>query len=40
MKALKLFSPNLILGASDEVPPPGDIEKVKFVSEIIDNYAV
>lgn len=40
LKALELFSPNLILGASDEVPPPGEIEKVKFVTEIVDNYVV
>jgi hypothetical protein len=38
LKVLKLFSPNLILGASDEVPPPADIEKVKLVSKIVDNF--
>ena len=33
-----MFSPNLILGVSDEVPPTADIEKVKFVSKIVENF--
>lgn len=39
-KLLELFSPNIIVGISDELPPAGDIEKVKFVSEIVNNYKV
>ena len=35
LKILKMFSPNLILGVSDEVPPSADIEKIRFVSEIV-----
>jgi len=38
LKALGIFSPNLILGISDELPPNGDIEKVKFVSQIVNNF--
>ena len=39
-KVLNLFSPNLILGISDEISPPGDIEKVKFVSKIVEEFKV
>ena len=38
IRVLKMFSPNLILGVSDEVPPTADIEKVKFVSEIVESF--
>ena len=38
IKVLEMFSPNLILGVSDEVPPTADIEKIKFVSEIVENF--
>lgn len=38
IKVLELFSPNLILGVSDEVPPTADIEKVKFVSDIVKQF--
>jgi hypothetical protein len=38
IKVLEMFSPHLILGVSDEVPPTADIEKVKFVSELVDNF--
>jgi len=31
-KLVNLFYPRLILGASDEVPPPADIERVRYVS--------
>lgn len=34
-KVLDMFSPNLILGISDELPPDGDIEKVRLVSQIV-----
>ena len=37
-KVIELFSPNLILGISDELPPVRDIEKVRFVSELVGNY--
>lgn len=32
-KLVKLFHPRLILGASDEVPPPADIERVRYAAE-------
>lgn len=35
LKIIKIFSPNLILGISDELPPSGDIEKVRFISNIL-----
>ena len=38
LKVLKIFSPNLILGISDELPPDGDIKKVKFISEIVKSF--
>jgi len=34
-KVMELFCPRLILGASDEVPPPADIKRVAYVSEVI-----
>jgi len=37
-KILELFAPRLILGISDEMPPDGDIEKVRLVSEIVQNF--
>lgn len=37
-KVLDLFSPWLILGASDEVPPGSDISRVRFVRQIVDSY--
>ena len=35
-RILELFSPNLILGASDEVPPDADIDRVRLVGEILE----
>jgi hypothetical protein len=32
---LDLFAPRLILGISDEISPPGDIERVRLVSETV-----
>ena len=32
-KLVKMFHPRLVLGVSDEVPPPADIERVRWVSE-------
>jgi hypothetical protein len=40
LKVLDMFSPNLILGISDEISPIGDIEKVRLVSEIVASYNV
>ena len=37
-RVLELFSPNLILGVSDEVPPPADIERVRIVTEIVERF--
>ncbi len=38
IKVLEMFSPNLILGVSDEVPPTADIERVGLVSRIVRDY--
>ena len=38
LKILRMFYPRLILGISDELPPFGDIEKVRFVSKILENF--
>jgi len=32
--------PRLILGISDELPPPADIERVRMVSQLLDELAV
>ena len=37
-KVIKMFAPNLILGISDELPPTGDIERLKLVADIVKNY--
>ncbi|MFO7946178.1 MAG: uroporphyrinogen decarboxylase family protein [Armatimonadota bacterium] len=37
-EVLERFSPNLILGVSDEVPPPADIEKVRLVAELVEDF--
>ncbi|MEM2926026.1 MAG: uroporphyrinogen decarboxylase family protein [Candidatus Bathyarchaeia archaeon] len=37
-KVLKMFYPHLILGISDMLPPGGDIEKVRFVSELVEAF--
>ena len=37
-RILQLFSPNIILGISDQLPPNGDIEKVRMVSEIVEQF--
>lgn len=34
-KCVRLFYPRLILGISDEIPPDGDIERVRLVSEMV-----
>jgi hypothetical protein len=38
MKLLELFSPNLILGVSDELSPNGDIRKLEKISDIIQEF--
>lgn len=37
-KILKLFAPNLILGISDEISSTGDIERIRLVGKIVDEY--
>lgn len=37
-KVIDLFAPNLILGISDEMPSNGDIERVRLVGEIVNEY--
>ncbi len=37
---LDLFAPRVILGISDEISPPGDIERVRAVTEIVREYAL
>ncbi len=39
-KLLNLFSPRLILGISDELPPLGDIQKVRLVSQIVRDFSL
>ncbi len=39
-RVLDIFAPNLILGISDELPPPADIEKVGLVSKLVEDYAL
>ncbi|MFX1310958.1 MAG: hypothetical protein ACFE8C_14770, partial [Promethearchaeota archaeon] len=38
IKVLELFSPNLIIGISDELSPNGDIKKVEMVSKIVEKF--
>jgi hypothetical protein len=37
-KMLDLFCPNLILGISDEISTFGDIERIRLVTEVVDDY--
>ena len=37
-KILKMFAPNIILGISDELPPTGDINRVKLVADIVKDF--
>ncbi len=39
-RVLDMFAPNLILGISDELPPPADIEKVRLVAQLVEDYAL
>ncbi|MGD9496103.1 MAG: hypothetical protein AB7Y46_07320 [Armatimonadota bacterium] len=38
LSLLELFAPKLILGISDEISPPGEIERVRLVTEIVSDY--
>lgn len=37
-KILDLFAPHLILGISDEISSTGDIERIRLVGRIVDEY--
>ncbi|MBD3352012.1 MAG: hypothetical protein GF364_11050 [Candidatus Lokiarchaeota archaeon] len=37
-KVLEMFSPNLILGISDEMPPNGDIRKVAVIARMLQEF--
>jgi hypothetical protein len=37
-KVLEMFSPNLILGVSDELSPNGDIRKIEMIAEIVKKF--
>ena len=37
-KIIELFAPNLILGISDEISSTGDIERIRLVGKIVDEY--
>ncbi len=37
-KILETFTPNLVLGISDELPPDSEIERVELVSEMVREY--
>jgi hypothetical protein len=37
-RVIELFAPNLILGISDEISSHGDIERVRVVGQIVDDY--
>jgi len=37
-KVLNTFSPNLILGVSDELPPNGDIRKVELIVQMVEKF--
>jgi hypothetical protein len=38
-KAVELFHPRLVLGISDEIPPDGDIERVRLIGELVQEMA-
>ncbi|MEM2905693.1 MAG: uroporphyrinogen decarboxylase family protein [Candidatus Bathyarchaeia archaeon] len=37
-RTLELFSPRIILGIGDMLPPEGDIEKVRMIGEMVQDY--
>jgi hypothetical protein len=38
LEVLDAFSPNLILGVSDELPPTADITMMELVSDIVEKF--
>lgn len=38
IKIIELFAPKLVLGISDEISSSGDIERIRLVGEIVDQY--
>ncbi|MGQ4872665.1 MAG: uroporphyrinogen decarboxylase family protein [Promethearchaeia archaeon] len=40
LNLLELFSPKLIVGISDEMPPNGDMRKLEIVADIVKNFDV
>jgi hypothetical protein len=38
-KAVELFHPRLVLGISDEIPPDGDIERVRLIGQLVQEWA-
>lgn len=37
-RCIELFTPNLILGISDEISSDGDIERIRLVGQVVDDY--
>ena len=37
-RCIDLFAPNLVLGISDEIPSHGDIERIRLVGRLVDEY--
>ena len=37
-KIIELFAPRLVLGISDEISSTGDIERIRIVGDIVDEY--
>ena len=37
-KILDMFSPNLIVGVSDEMPPNGDMRKLEIIGKMVKQY--
>ena len=38
-RVVELFHPHLVLGISDEIPPDGDIERVRLIGEMVREMA-
>ena len=37
-ECIDLFAPSLILGISDEISATGDIERIRLVGQVVDDY--
>ncbi|GAF74122.1 unnamed protein product, partial [marine sediment metagenome] len=37
-RVIDMFAPRLILGVSDELSPPGEIERIDIIADLIDDY--